>query len=283
MFTLTLPRIPALRPRPAHLRSALALVCIIAAGCKRSAPEAQQTPADPAQSAPAALNGTVTVSTAASMTDVITELGRQFNAAHTGVLVAVNSGSTNQLATQIEAGAPVDVFISADPKVMQGLIDKQLIAADSRKSIAGNALALITPADGLAEATFEGFAGMEGVKRIALGNPETVPAGRYAKAYLMELTVWEATEKKAVYAENVRQALDYIVRGEAEAGIVYLTDAKIEPEKVRVLAVHPLGMKIYDVAVITATTNAAAAHAFAQFVAGPEAKVVLEQRGFSIE
>lgn len=283
MDTATPGRGLSVRAKAGLSLGALILCFLNGVGCERSTPTSTQPPTGETPSSAVALSGAVTVSTAASMTDVISELGSRFSTIHAGVTVLVNSGSTNQLATQIEAGAPVDVFVSADSSVLHGLMGKNLIAAETMKSIAGNALALVSQTNGLAAGTFADFAARESVTRIALGNPETVPAGRYAKTYLTELGVWDLAESKAVFGESVRQALDYVVRGEAQVGIVYLTDAKTEPEKLRVLATHALRTWIYDIAVVAGTQNEAAARGFAEFVAGPEGSSLLKERGFVVE
>lgn len=222
----------------------------------------------------------LTVSAAASLTEAFKVIKTKFEKANPGVTVVTNFAASGPLLRQIESGAPVDVFASADQKTMNQAAQKNLIVPATRIDFVQNALVLIEPANAKA-----GLAGMAqltqpGVKRIAIGNPETVPAGRYAKESLTAAKLWEAVTPKLVLGESVRQTLDYVARGEADAGFVFATDAKVAGAKVRVVAEAPTSTPVrYPIAVVAASKNPKA-KAFVDFVAGPEGQKVLQEFGF---
>jgi molybdate transport system substrate-binding protein len=223
----------------------------------------------------------LTVSAAASLTNAFRELGPAFQARNAGTTVVFNFAASDALLAQIAKGAPVDVFASADQDTMDRAEQQKLLAAETRRNFVGNTLVLITPSDStLALQTVADLQKPE-VKRIAIGNPASVPAGRYAKGALEAARLWPAVESKAVMAQSVRQALDYVARGEVEAGFVYATDAAIMKGKVRVAATVPTETPIlYPVAAIAGGTNPDAARRFVEFLATPDAQVVLARYGF---
>lgn len=219
---------------------------------------------------------------AASLKGPLDEAAEAFKA-DTGVSVVISYAGSNALAKQIEQGAPAELFISADADWMNYVAEKGLIAADTRVDLLSNELALIAPADSAATLTIaEGFdlAGAVGEGRLALADPDAVPAGKYAKAALEKLGVWDAVTPKVARAENVRAALALVASGEAPFGIVYVTDAKAEA-KVKTLDVFPAGTHdpiLYPVA-LTKTASPKAA-AFLQFLEGDIAAAIFAKAGF---
>jgi molybdate transport system substrate-binding protein len=234
---------------------------------------------------PAAAQESITVFAAASLRNALDDADAAFTKA-TGVKVVASYEATSALAKQIEQGAPADVFISADLRWMDYATEHKLIKPDSRVNLLGNKLVLIAPADSKLDHVpiAKGFdiAKLAGDGRIAVADVKAVPAGLYAKAALENLGAWPAAEPKLAQAENVRATLAFVARGETPLGIVYETDAKVEP-KVKIVGVFPDGSYppvTYPVAATTATTNAAVAR-YLTFLRGPAAKAVFEKYGFS--
>lgn len=225
----------------------------------------------------------ITLFAAASMTDAMTELSTAYSQAG-GEPVKLAFASSSTLAKQIENGAPADLFISADQRWMDYLEERSLLQEGTRRDLAGNALVLIVPAGSsldLAPAPGFDLAGALGEGKLAIGDPEHVPAGRYAKAALTELGVWEAVAPKTVFAGDVRAALAFVERAEAVAGIVYATDAAIS-ERVKVDATFPAGSHapiVYPIAVI-ADRERPAVRDFLAFLTSEEAAAVLRRYGF---
>jgi molybdate transport system substrate-binding protein len=185
--------------------------------------------------------GELLVYAAASLTDVLQKIGADYTR-QTGSVVKFSFGGTSTLARQIESGARPDVFVSADEEWMDYVDERKLIAHDSRVDLLGNRLVLIAPADRPTVLPIApGFKlraalGAEG--RLSIADPNAVPAGKYARAALTKLGVWDSVADRLATSENVRTAMLYVSRGEAPLGIVYATDAKTEPE-VRVVAEFP--------------------------------------------
>src|SRR5262245_65210278 len=175
----------------------------------------------------------VTLSVAISMKDVVEELGRGFMAARPGVTLRYNFGSSGELQKQIEAGAPVDLFISAAERQMDELVKKGLVVSQSRRIFARNVLTVVKPTDSKIDITKPSDLLDARVTKIVLGNPKTVPAGQYTEESLKALGIWDRLQPKLVFSENVRQALDYVARGEVEAGFVYTTDAATRAQQVK--------------------------------------------------
>ena len=230
----------------------------------------------------------ITVSAAISLKDALDELGPIFQVQQhrknggNGTAVTYNYGGSGTLARQIEQGAPVDVFFSAAEKQMDELSTQHLIVADTRRDLVGNALVLIAPAQSTALRSFQDLTG-SAVKTIALGEPNTVPAGMYARQTLEHLGLFAAVEKKVVYAKDVRAVLTYVETGNADAGMVYQTDANTSKE-VRVVAValsdshDPI---LYPAAVLRDSNDKPAARAFLEFLQGPDARAVFQKYGFT--
>ncbi|MCG8595289.1 MAG: molybdate ABC transporter substrate-binding protein [Kiloniellales bacterium] len=228
---------------------------------------------------------TVTVFAAASTTDAVTEIAALY-AAKSGVAVRPVFAASSTLARQIVQGAPADLYLSANPRWMDHLAERELVAPGSRLDLLGNALVLIAPLDFEAEVgVAAGFdlAGLLDGRPLALADPDHVPAGIYAKAALTHLGVWPQAAGRTAYAANVRAALALVDRAEAAAGIVYATDVAIA-RNVRVLDHLPAGSHPpirYPLAMIAGRQSAAAA-AFHAFLQGPEAAARFRTRGFTL-
>ena len=200
--------------------------------------------------------------------------------------VTASYEASSLLARQIEAGAPADVFISADLRWMDYVAERKLIKPETRVNLLGNKLVLIAPKDSKLDqvAISEGFdiAKLAGDGRIAVADVKAVPAGLYAKAALEKLGAWAAAEPKLAQAENVRATLAFVARGETPVGIVYATDARIEP-KVKTVGIFPddsYPPVTYPVAA-TASSKSAATERYLAFLRTPAAKAVFEKYGFS--
>lgn len=223
----------------------------------------------------------ITVSAAASLTNAFRELAPAFEAAHPGTKLQFNFAASDALLAQIAKGAPVDVFASADQETMDKAQQQKLLVEGTRRNFVSNALVVITPAEGGVALKTLSDLQQSAVKRVAVGRPEGVPAGRYAKAALEQAGLWSAIEPKAVFAQNVRQALDYVSRGETEAGFVYMTDALVFKDKVRILFSVPTPAPIsYPIAVTTGGTNAEVGKRFLDFVTSAAGQAVLARHGF---
>lgn len=225
----------------------------------------------------------VTVSVAVSLKDATEEVGRVFMAAHPGVTLRYNFGASGDLQKQIEAGAPVDLFLSAAQRQMDELERKNLIVSASRSAVAGNALTVIKPVDSRLDITKPADLLEARVGRIVIGNPKTVPAGQYAEESLRALGLWDRLQPKLVFAENVRQALHYVARGEVDAGFVYTTDAASRAQGVKEAFRPPEDSYrpiIYPGAVVAASRQATLARAFLDLLGSPEGRTALSRFGF---
>ena len=249
----------------ANRRAAVALLLLCAlAGCRGS----HQT--------------VLIVSAAASLTDAIQEIEAGYRRDHPDVELRNNFGSSGTLAGQIEEGAPVDVFLSAASKPMDDLEARGLIVAGSRRNLLRNSLVLIVPR-GSKLRDFEQLADAS-VRTIALGDPESVPAGRYGQQTLIGLHLFDRVKPKLVLAKDVRQVLAYVETGNADAGLVYATDAAVS-SSVRVAATAPEGSHdaiVYPAAAVASGRHEAAAREFVEYLGSTAAKAVFEKRGFTI-
>ena len=228
----------------------------------------------------------ITVSAAISLKDAFEEIGKSFMERNPGMKVIFNFGASGDLARQIEAGAPVDVFASAAPKDMDDVDRKGLVASGSRKDFARNTVVLIQPVESTIALTSLRDLLKGAVKRIAMGNPKTVPAGRYAEEALRHFHLWEALKEKLVFGENVRQVLDYVARNEVDAGLVYSTDAAIRSKDVKMVEKLPSDSHqpvIYPIGVIKGTRAEPTARAFVDAVLSPEGQKILARYRFVTE
>lgn len=221
----------------------------------------------------------LTVSAASSLTDAMNEVAKLYQQQKPEVDITYNFASSGSLQQQIQQGAPVDVFISAAAKQMDALQDKQLLLKDTRTNLLQNQVVLIAPAD---TNSVNDFADLDNVEKISIGEPESVPAGKYAKETLTALNLYTKVEPKTVLAKNVRQVLTYVETGNVDAGLVYATDA--QQSKAKVVALAPERSHapvIYPVAVIKDSQELSAAREFVQFLASDEAGEVFERYGFA--
>lgn len=223
----------------------------------------------------------LTVSAASSLSNAFTALGKQYEAQYPGSKILFNFGASGALLQQLAKGAPVDVFAAADQETMDLAQHKSLVRAGERRNFAHNTLVLVVPADsGAALARLADLAAPQ-VRRVAIGNPASVPAGRYSRQALEAAQLWSAVAAKAITTQNVRQALDYVARGEVDAGFVYATDAALMKNKVRVAFSVPLTAPLsYPLAPTAASTNGAEAKRFVAHVMSPAGQAVLAQFGF---
>ena len=223
----------------------------------------------------------LTVSAASSLTNALRELGPAFEALQPGTAVVFNFGGSDALLAQIAKGAPADVFASADEEAMDRAEAGQLLAAGTRSDFAANTLVVIEPiASTLGLKTLADL-GRPEVRRVALGSA-AVPFGRYAHSALDAARLWPTVEPKAVYAQNVRQSLDYVARGEVEAGFVYATDIAAQKDKVKLAFTVATGTLIrYPIAAIAGSPNPQAARRFVAFMLTAEAQAILARHGFA--
>ena len=222
------------------------------------------------------------VSAASSLSDSFKEIGKAYEAKNPGVTVRFNFAATGPLLQQIEQGAPVDVLASADQQSMDKAEKGGFILPGSRTDFAGNSLVLVTPVN---MSVVREVADLQSalVLKISIGNPDSVPVGRYAKAALEKQGLWAAVAPKCVMGISVKQVLEYVMRGEVEAGFVYGTDAVIAKDKVRVVAEIPTVKPInYPAAVVAASTKQDLAQSFIHYLQGVEGQSILIKYGFKI-
>lgn len=233
----------------------------------------------------ATLAAEVTVFAAASLKEAMDDQAKQFSAS-TGTRVVVSYGASNALAKQIEAGAPADIFISADIDWMEYLAQKHLIAPDARFDLLRNTLVLIAPSSSnssLRIGPHFGLAVALGAEKLAMANPDSVPAGKYGKRALENLGVWADVEKQVARAENVRAALALVSRGEAPLGIVYRTDALADKD-VKVVDTFPADSYppiVYPAAVVAASKSTAASPLL-DYLRSAAARATWEKYGFGL-
>jgi molybdate transport system substrate-binding protein len=188
------------------------------------------------------------------------------------------------LQKQIEQGAPADLFISAAPKQMDALDQKNLIQKPTRKNLLENQLVLIVPKKSSMDVTAYDDLTKDRVKKFSIGEPETVPAGQYAQQVLKKIDLWDKVKDKAVLAKDVRSVLTYVETGNVEAGIVYQTDAAVS-DKVQIVSAAPAGSHqpiIFPIAVLTGAKQPKAAEEFLTYLCSAEAKIIFEKHGFVI-
>jgi molybdate transport system substrate-binding protein len=221
------------------------------------------------------------VSAAASLTNAFKAVGDAYEKLHPGSKVLFNFGASDVLMRQIAKGAPADVFASADQKAMDRAVAEQVIVPATRRDFAANSLVLIVPADSTSALASLRDLAAPGVKRVTYCDPAAAPIGRYAEGALKAAGLWDAVNAKAVLAANVRQSLDYVARGEVDAGFVFGTDAAIMPGRVKIAATLPTQTAItYPIAVVKDSRHAADAQSFVDFVASPQGQSILATFGF---
>ena len=254
------------------------LLGMLAAGCggQPAAPKAEAPK-------PAAVQSVeLNISAAVSLKDALAEIQANYQKKAPQVKLVYNLGASGSLQKQIEQGAPADIFISAAPKQMNELAEKNLVNKATRKNLLENKLVLVVPQNSaLNLSRFEDLQQAE-VKQLSLGETKVVPAGQYAEQVLKKLAIWDKLHSKIVFAKDVRTVLTYVETGNVDAGIVYKTDAA-SSQKIKIAATAPAGSHepiIYPAAVLAASKNAKAAEDFLAYLASPDGKTVFEKYGF---
>ena len=230
-----------------------------------------------------ALSNDLLISAASSLSTVMSELVIEFRRQNSDIDLSTNFSGSGTLLRQIQRGAPVDVFISADTQTMQRAVDMRLIDEQTVTSIAGNKLVLVsTLGVGPSGSTLDMLLD-QGRSKIALGHPESVPAGRYAKLSMQSAGIWDSIEDKLILTQNVRQSLDYVSRGEVDYAFVYATDATTRSNDVNLLfevvTTEPIS---YPAGVVRDSSNKAAAKKFISFIKSARAREILVSNGFTV-
>lgn len=232
--------------------------------------------------ASAAAAGEIRLSVAASLTDAMTEICAEYARAHPGTTCLSNFGGSGTLAKQIAAGAPADLFVSANPKWVGFLIGEKRLVAETVRILAANTLVFVGP-----KGRASSLADLPKLRRIAIGSPRSVPAGQYAEEAMRKAGVYDrlAAEGKLVMAQDVRQALVYADRGETDGAFVYRTDALLAREAAILFEVpkefhSPV---TYPMALTDSGRTNAEAQAFFAFLQSPQARAILSRYGFVIE
>jgi len=221
------------------------------------------------------------VSAAASLTNAFTELGKAYERDNPGHRIILNFGGSGQLLQQINRGAPVDVFATADQETMTRAQNRKLIVPDSRTDFARNALVLIAPSDSVLEVVNLGQLRAGTVSRIAISNPASVPVGRYSRLALETAGLWQDLAPRFINTQHVRQSLDYVSRGEVDVGFVYATDARAMQNRVKVLMEIPTNVPIaYPIAVTSDSRKPEVARRFIEFVSSLKGQAILSRHGF---
>lgn len=221
------------------------------------------------------------VSAASSLTNAFNEIGKKFEGTHPGTRIVFNFAASGALLQQISQGAPVDVFATADQKTMDQAVEKKLIVIETRKDFTGNELVLTVP--GTSKVRITGLKDLtkKEVGKLALGNPDTVPAGRYAREVLTNEGLWDTLQSKLILGNSVRQVLDYVSRGEVDAGFVFASDATTAKDSVKVVQEAKNHKPIaYPIATISSSTKKDWAGKFIDYVLSAEGQGSLAKYGF---
>ncbi len=259
-------------------RQILAFICTIVAAFTLAASLRLFSP-----SPVVAQSGRVLVSAAVSLKDALQEIKPLYQRTKPNLNITYNFGASGALQQQIENGAPADIFFSAARKQMDALQQKGLILPNTRRNLLTNRLVLIVPKNSPGITSFRQLTSSQ-IKRIAIGEPRSVPAGQYAEEVLKNLGILEQVRAKLVLGNNVRQVLTFVESGNADAGLVYLTDAKTS-NRVKRVAIAPENLHspiVYPVAVIKDSRNIPAARDYVQFLSSARAKSIFEKYGFSM-
>ena len=219
------------------------------------------------------------VSAASSLTNVMNEAAAQCEKSHPGAKIILNFASSGTLLRQIERGAPVDVFVSADSETMGLAVRKDLIVGSAVRIFSKNKLVMLVRSD-LDIGDIRSLDNVS-VKRIAIGHPRSVPAGRYTQKILEKAGIWEKISNKLIYAQNVRQCLDYATRGEVDVAFVYVTDSRLVQNKLRVVPIEDASLDIqYPMAIVKTSSNTALAEDFVSFLISEKMGGLLKRNGF---
>jgi molybdate transport system substrate-binding protein len=222
------------------------------------------------------------VAAAASLSDVMAELQTDYQQKRSGIKIYLNLASSGKLQTQIEQGAPADLFVSAAQKQMDALEKQALIKPETRLDLLENQLVLIVPKNSKLPLKSFPDLGADTVEKVGIGAPASVPAGQYAKEVLSYLKMWDRIQEKLVLGANVRAVLTYVETGNVDAGIVYRTDAAVS-DQVRIVAAAPKGSHkpiVYPAAVLAGARQPKAAAKFLKYLNGKDAARIFEKYGF---
>ncbi|MBH5320440.1 molybdate ABC transporter substrate-binding protein [Paenibacillus sp. GSMTC-2017] len=225
----------------------------------------------------------LTISAAASLTDALNELELTFEKEYKTIDLVFNYGASGALQQQIEQGAPADIFLSAAVKNMKTLVEKGLVENGKQRNLLSNELVVVVPKDGMLKLAELKDLLQEGVKKIAIGIPESVPAGSYAKEALVSASIWDQVGVKTVQAKDVRGVLQYVETGNVDAGFVYKTDALASKAVSIAFPVDPATYSpvLYPVGIVKATKHADEAQNFYEFLQTKEATDVFVKYGFN--
>ncbi|TDL62809.1 molybdate ABC transporter substrate-binding protein [Paenibacillus amylolyticus] len=288
-----------MRKRIGYVLGSMSLgLALVLAGCGAStgttdtSTGAEQTTSTPAASGESSSAGNtdpqetvdLTISAAASLTDAMKEIETNYELANPYIELNFNFGASGALQQQIEQGAPADVFVSAATKNMNALVDENLIASGDQKNLLQNSLVAIVPADGTHTVTSETDLTSDSIKTVAIGIPESVPAGTYAKEALTNAKLWDELESKLVQGKDVRQVLQYVETGNADAGFVYKTDALTSDQVKIAFEVDKKSYTPakYPIGIIEGTKHRTEAEQFYAYLQTPEVLDIFAKYGFTI-
>ncbi|SFR23124.1 MULTISPECIES: molybdate ABC transporter substrate-binding protein [unclassified Paenibacillus] len=226
----------------------------------------------------------LTISAAASLTDALKEIQHSYESIHTGIKLNFNFGGSGALEKQIEQGAPSDLFLSASTKNMRSLVDQQLIDTKKQKTWLTNELVAVIPADGTMNIASVTDLTKKEVKKVAIGIPESVPAGNYAQEALTKAKLWDTLQSKLVQAKDVRQVLQYVETGNVDVGFVYKTDA-LTSQKAKIafeVAPKTYSPVEYPIGIVKATKHIQEAEDFYAYLQSQESLNIMAKYGFTI-
>lgn len=224
----------------------------------------------------------LTISAAASLQDSIEEIKAIYAGIQPQVKLIINYAASGTLQQQIEQGAPTDIFISAASKQMDALEKKDLLINETRRNLLENKMVLVVPITAAEITEFAGLTG-DGINKLAIGTPDSVPAGKYAQEILQNIGLWDSLPPKLILAKDARQVLTYVESGNCDAGIVYETDAKTS-DKVKIAAYAPEKSHspvLYPIAIIKTSKYAEEARDFLAFLNDDKVKNIFEKYGFT--
>ncbi len=230
---------------------------------------------------PTAFAADITVSAAASLSNAFKDIAAQYEKQYPQDKIRLNTAGSGALLQQALKGAPVDVLAFADQETMNKAQQQGLIDNASRQTFAANSLVIAAPKNSHLRINKLSDLNSPAVKRIAISNPASVPVGRYSKAVLEKTGLWNSLQPKIINTQHVRQSLDYVARGEVDAGFVYNTDAALMKDKVKVLKTVPTEEPVsYPIALVRNSNNPAQGKRFADYVLSPAGQSVLKRYGF---
>lgn len=228
-------------------------------------------------------NAALTISAAASLTDALQEIKQAYEAANPSISLNFNFGASGALQQQIEQGAPADLFLSASSKNLKALVEGGFIAEDQQKKLLANELVIVTGADSKVQVAAIADLSQDTLGKIAIGIPESVPAGNYAMEALTNAKLWDSLQSKLVQAKDVRQVLQYVETGNVDAGFVYRTDALTSDKVTIAAAVDPATYTpiVYPIGIVKETKHQSEAEAFYAYLQTADAMNVFTKYGFS--